>query len=350
MSFCRFYLSYLLFHVFQGGTVKVFNKKSSTILILKTLQEYSDEDHYLTHQDIINRIKRDYGLEFERKSVASSIALLQELGYDINKGPKGGFALFSRLFEPSEIQFITDALFSSKAISAKQAAALSSKAQSVLSRYQRKNYNYILKADQIARNESDEVFYAIDMIHESIKQEKAISFQMKEYDEDGQVRLRMGDWRYKVSPYYLVSSNGFYYLIAHYRSKYAPIQAFRMDLMTNLQIEEDWAYKPLSSLEGMANFDIATYINEHIYLWGGDSVEATLEILKPAGIQYLKDWFGKHASIYKEGEKLYAKVRCNEGALRFWVLQYGEEFKLLSPESMVGTLKEHLAKENEKYA
>jgi hypothetical protein len=100
----------------------------------------------------------------------------------------------------------------------------------------------------------------------------------------------------------------------------------------------------------MANFDIATYINEHIYLWGGDSVEATLEILKPAGIQYLKDWFGKHASIYKEGEKLLAKVKCNEGALRFWVLQYGEEFKLLSPESMVGTLKEHLAKENEKYA
>jgi hypothetical protein len=185
MSFCRFYLSYLSFHVFQGGTDKVFNKKSSTILILKTLQEYSDEDHYLTHQQIIDRIKRDYGLEFERKSVATGIGLLQELGYDINKGPKGGFALFSRLFEPSEIQFITDALFSSKAISAKQAAALSSKAQSVLSRYQRKNYGYILKADQIARNESDEVFYAIDMIHESIKQEKAISFQMKEYDEDG---------------------------------------------------------------------------------------------------------------------------------------------------------------------
>ena len=76
----------------------MFNKKSSTILILKVLQEYSDEDHYLTHQDIINHIKRDYGLEFERKSVASSIALLQELGYDINKGAKGGFALFSRLF------------------------------------------------------------------------------------------------------------------------------------------------------------------------------------------------------------------------------------------------------------
>ena len=78
--------------------------------------------------------------------------------------------------------------------------------------------------------------------------------------------------------------------------------------------------------------------------------KATLEVLKPVGIQYLKDWFGKHASIYKEDGKLYAKVKCNEGALRFWVLQYGEEFKLLSPESMVGTLKEHLAKENEKYS
>lgn len=30
------------------------NKKASILLILKVLQEYSDEDHFLTQQDIID--------------------------------------------------------------------------------------------------------------------------------------------------------------------------------------------------------------------------------------------------------------------------------------------------------
>ena len=104
------------------------NKKASILLILKTLEEYSDEDHFLTQQEIIDKIDANYGIELERKSVAYSLSLLEELEYDIVKGPRGGYALFSRLFEPSEVQFITDALFSSKALPGKQAAALSKKA------------------------------------------------------------------------------------------------------------------------------------------------------------------------------------------------------------------------------
>ena len=61
------------------------NKKSSIILVLKVLSEYSDEEHFLTHQDIIDKIYSIYGLEFERKSIAYSIDLLIELGYDIIK-------------------------------------------------------------------------------------------------------------------------------------------------------------------------------------------------------------------------------------------------------------------------
>ncbi len=70
------------------------NKKASIILVLKILEEYSDESHYLTHQDIINHIRQIYGMELERKSIASSIAILEELDYDITKGPRGGHALF----------------------------------------------------------------------------------------------------------------------------------------------------------------------------------------------------------------------------------------------------------------
>lgn len=33
------------------------NKKASIIIILKILEEYSDEEHFLTHKEIINLLK-----------------------------------------------------------------------------------------------------------------------------------------------------------------------------------------------------------------------------------------------------------------------------------------------------
>ena len=51
------------------------NKKASILLILKVLQEYSDEEHFLTQQDIIDKVDELYGIELERKSVAFSISL-----------------------------------------------------------------------------------------------------------------------------------------------------------------------------------------------------------------------------------------------------------------------------------
>ena len=59
------------------------NKKSSIILILKVLEEYTDEDHLLTQQQIIDKISQLYNIDLERKSVSNSISLLIELGYDI---------------------------------------------------------------------------------------------------------------------------------------------------------------------------------------------------------------------------------------------------------------------------
>lgn len=324
-------------------------KKSSILLVLKTLEEYSDEDHFLTQQAIIDKIDANYGVSFERKSISDSLVLLGELGYDVVKGPRGGYALFSRLFEPSEVQFLTDALFSSRALPGKQAAALSKKAQSVLSNNQRRNYNYIYKTPQLSRTDSKEVFYVIDTVHEGIKRGKRISFQYKGYDEHGKETLGKDGYRYIVSPYYLVSNNGFYYLICNYREKYRPIHVFRVDRMTNLQIEEEWPIKPLATIKGAETFDIAEYLNEHLYMLGGETVDATLRIDRASGIQYLKDWFGNRARFIEKDGVLLARIKCNENALFYWIMQYGDDFTVLEPDQMVTWIKEYAQRQLDKY-
>jgi hypothetical protein len=100
------------------------SKKASLIYILKTLEDESDSSHFLTQQEIIDFVAAKYGLRMERKAVARSLALLEQAGYDVNKDPKGGYALLSRTFDESEVSFLIDAIFSSKSISGSQAKKL----------------------------------------------------------------------------------------------------------------------------------------------------------------------------------------------------------------------------------
>ena len=315
------------------------NKKTSIILILKVLEEYSDEDHYLTQQNIIDKIHELYGIELERKSVASSLSLLQDLDYDINKSPKGGYALLSRELDNIEIRFIADALYSSKSLSGKQSRDLISKLNQCLSRYQRRNYNFIYKCNDFNRNSNSELFYTLDLIEEAKKRGKKISFQYLSFDENGKQYVKRNGFRYIVSPYYSVNSGSRYYLICNYNEKYRPIQSFRLDYIINAQIEEDKDIKPLESLEGISNFDISSYLNDNIYLLNGDVITARIRIDEPHSVQFVMDWFGRNAKIYKKDGVLYVDIKCNENALFYWYMQYSETLTLISPQSLIDRVK-----------
>lgn len=325
------------------------NKKASILLILKVLEEYSDEEHFLTQQEIINKIKQLYGIELERKSVAFSISLLQELDYDINKSPRGGYALLSRSFDNSEIRFITDALFSSKSINGKQAVELSNKLNSCLSKYQRRDYGFVYKSNELSRTNNKEVFYTLELIEEARRRGKRISFQYQSFDESGEPFLKMDGYRYIVSPYYSVNSNGRYFLICNYREKYRAITWFRIDFMTNAKVEEEWPIKPLQSLEGMKDFNITKYLNENIYLLAGDVINATIEIENPEHIVFIKDWFGKNARLYKKEGKILADIKSNESALFYWYMQYSETMRIVSPQSLIERVKKEAERIVKKY-
>ena len=48
------------------------------MLILDILKEHSDENHPLTQQKILRILKRDYGMECDRRSVKNNLEYLQE--------------------------------------------------------------------------------------------------------------------------------------------------------------------------------------------------------------------------------------------------------------------------------
>ena len=325
------------------------NKKASILLVLKVLEDYSDEEHFLTHQNIIDYIDKNYGITLERKSIAYSLNLLEELGYDINKSPKGGFALFSRQFEPSEITFLYDAIFTSKSLSGSDAKALLEKINKPLSIYQRKRYNYLYKSEEINRTDSKQIFLVLDTIEEAIKQKKRMSFEYITYDEKGNKILRKNGFRYIVSPYYTINNFGKYYLIANYREKYRPLQIFRIEYMVNPKIEEEWDYKKMSSLKEVKNFDISKFINDNLYILDGQVITAKIEILNKNDIKTVVDFFAQNATFKKENKKLYATIKCNENALFYFLMQYTESFIVISPSSLIERMKKEAKKLLELY-
>ena len=77
-------------------------KKTLIMRIYQVLENYSDEEHPLKQQNIIDILYRDYDIECERKAVGRNISYLKEMGYDLESDARGTY-LASRHFENAEL-------------------------------------------------------------------------------------------------------------------------------------------------------------------------------------------------------------------------------------------------------
>ncbi len=328
------------------------NTKLYLFYVYNILKEYSDEQHPMKQEDIATKILNKYGIECERKSISANIKLLRdELGYDIQtKSAREGVYLGQREYEESEALFLIDALFSSREISGKQAAKLAEKIYSDFSIHQRKKFNYIHKADEISRNDNKQFFWTVEELGRAIKARKKISFDYISYDDSGKKKKPM-----TVSPYFLVNSNGKYYLVCC---------VHRPRGLWNLRVEYIENIKVLDGENGNPNelaapirevkdcergFDIAKYANEKIYMFHGETITAEILLTKPKYLTYVYDWFGKSVRTRKTDDGLVAILKVNEQALIYWLLQYGEAAKLIYPQTTVEKVKKEVERLSDLY-
>ncbi len=323
-------------------------KSISILLVLNTLREYSDENHALTQLDIIKKIEANYDILLDRRTVKKYISILQSMGYDINqKSRKSGVYLLSRELDRSQIQFLIDAIFSSKNITGKQAKTLSSALYGMLSKYQRKKFSYLYKSESVNRNSDSDFFLNIEIINEAIEKKKKITFQYADYDEKGKEILRYDNHVYEVSPYFLVNNFGKYYLLCN-SGKYSGFTHYRVDYLRNVKISS----LPLTPKEKIlpdGKFSIYDYLNEHVYIFGGVVSSCKVLILDKKAIAYVKDWFGKNAEIERRDDTTIASFQCDEMAFYYWCLQYGDNIEVLEPQSVKERLSEAYHRISERY-
>lgn len=325
------------------------DKKIVVFYVLEILKDFSDSEHRLTYKDIVDKLDVKYGIRPDVKSVAKNIDTLIGAGYEIEKCGYKGCYLACRDFEKGELMYLIDAINSSTAIDPKQAKDLVNKLTKDYSRYDKKKYHSIMKIDlQTSKSRNKELFYVIEILSEAIEQGKKVAFHYNEYNISKELQEKFNSKEYIINPYFLVNSRGKYYLVCNY-DKYNDISNYKVEAISDIRILEEDA-KDIKQLNNMQNFSIKNYINEHIYMTYGESVDARLELESAKYIGEIIDWFGDKVRLSKTpDDKIIVDMKVNEQALIYWALQYGEHVEIIMPEKTREKIKNTLEKILKKY-
>ncbi len=322
-------------------------KKMLNILILDILRRYSDEEHHLTQQEIIRKLKSDYGVEnTDRRTVRDNVQSLVDMGYGIENEGDDGYYMYEREFDDAELRLLIDSVLFSKTISDTAAKRLIEKLKSFGNIYFDAKVSHVKPTPILNRTDNKGVLYNVSAINEAMDQKKKITFRYNRYGTD----FKMHDQgkQYIMNPYQMVASNGYYYLLGNI-DKYDNVTYFRIDKMSKVEIMDE-KIKLQKEVRGMdGHLDLPKHMAEHIYMLYGDSVTATIKT-STGMMEVLVDWFGKDFRIIEEKDnEIIISVKCNERALFYWSLQYGPHVEVVGPESLRAKIADAIGEMVKKY-
>ena len=306
------------------------DKKFLNMRLLELLEQHTDSDHRLTQQKIVDLLETNYGIRCTRQTVKNNLMLLKDMGYEISL--QGGVCLMSRQFEDAELRMLIDSVLFSRTLSGAQAERLIEKLVGLGNKYFHAKVKHVSHLPKLIHSDNKQVLLNLDVLNDAIEQGRKVSFIYNSYGKDFKLHPKRED-SYIVSPYQMVANQGRYYLLGNY-DKYSNISHYRLDCMTKVNMLEDKA-KPKNQVEDFAQgYSLPKHMAEHIYMFNGPSVQVKMRVQEQMMSQLI-DWFGKDFRIVQEdADELIVSVACNEKAMKYWALQYGEYAEILEPKSL----------------
>lgn len=206
------------------------SKKLALLRILQILEDYSDADHPMTQGQISEKLLQEYGIELERKAIASNISLLKEAGYEIETMAVGCY-LVARTFEDSELRLLIDSVIYSRFVPKKQTEDLVDKLAKLSNKKFYTDIKHIHMAPDWRKQESPAIFLNIEIISEAMEKEKKISFAYKKYNSEAVLELYSC---HEVTPIQMIVNNSEYYLMA--LSEKEKLMVFKLSRMCDITV------------------------------------------------------------------------------------------------------------------
>lgn len=300
--------------------------------IMKLLFEKTDEEHWITTEQIRDELE-EMGYERpNRKTIDPNIQfLIEEMGLDIEKerGTSNRYRWISRDFELAELKLLVDAVQSSRFISDSRSREIIRKLKSLTSDAMGNQLDRkVITASRFKRDNSS-VLYSIDAINEGIRTNRKIRFVMVDYDVDMNEQLRHDGRVHEVSPYALIWNNDYYYMLGM-ASGEDKVKPFRVDRMKNTEVTDQRADKQPD------NFKLENYSSRVFDMFGGEPSEIRLEC-KPYIMNYLIDRFGKDFKVIEKMDdgSFVADIVVEASPTFFsWVFQFGGDARIIGPDKV----------------
>lgn len=308
------------------------SSRARLLKLLRLLEQYTDEKHPLSTNELAQLLKEHYGITAFRTTLYKDLAELAQSGVDLVKihSTQNRYFIGSRLFELPELKLLIDAIDSSKCLTADKSRRLIDKLLTLMSTYQAAALREHPLYESIAKPSNDYIYYIIDAINHAIEQNRRITFCYIEYTPEKQRVLRGGGEVYSLSPYACMWSGDYYYVIG-WSDKHEDIVAFRVDRIAAVPtVTDEPAAMPPS------DFDLRNYCRSIFSMYSGEITRAELlcdnELMKT-----IIDRFGEdvQTAVYDDDHFVAAVDAALSPTFYGWIFEFGGKLRLLSPKAAV---------------
>ena len=312
------------------------NQKLKLFYLVDILRRETDDTHALSMAEIIEKLS-EHDIKAERKSLYDDITILGEYGIYIEKTPDHKYYITEREYELAELKTLVDIIQSSQFLTAKKSNELTKKLYRETSRYGAAELDRQVHT-AYAKAPNEKIFYTVDALHKSIRDDKKIEFSYFRYNEDKKLVERREGKRYTVSPLALVFDNENYYLVSYDETEKS-IRHYRVDRMQKVLVLDE--KRTDKSVYG--ELDISKYENKTFGMFGGNEALVTLECQNIAASAII-DRFGTEPTFIKHSNGSFdVTVRVFVSEQFFgWVTGLGKLVKIKSPESIANDYKAFL--------
>lgn len=304
-------------------------QKLSLLHIRDYLEQYSDAEHPVTSQQLIDMLA-DKGISCERKTIYANIAALQDYGVDIinQRGKNGGYYIASRIFDAPELKLLIDAVQSSRYLTESKSRDLIRKLCQQCNRYEANLMHRDIVIDRRVKTMNESIYYNVDSIQEAISENRQISFRYFDWGIDGKRHYR--EKEYQASPYGLCQDNENCYLLAH-SPRYGVTQ-YRVDRMSDIRLRDE-KRTPCPELTGK---ELVSTANQLFQMFSGTLTRVKLRFHKSLA-NVVIDRFGKDTMMIPDGEEHFTFTVDVAVSPLFlgWVVSLEEKAQILYPQSVV---------------
>lgn len=339
-----------------------YDQRYKTILVLRILLKYSDEDHPLKLFDIQGKLL-DYGIYADVHSIGRDIKELQRLYCEdeeevISEGARipyrivydgsgeRGYKVIKRPCKFSDLQLLVECIHSARFISVSEEKRLFEMIKEFCSEEQYKILNNDTYLIDRVKTSNNAIIKYVQTISNAINNQKKVRFKYMKYtlQKRAEQTPRRNGALYIVSPFKILINEGNFYLLG-YNGK--QMITYRIDRMANV-IE---AAEKREGIELFESINMKDYTKRVFSMFGGEEQNVTIRFTNDL-LDTVIDRFGANGAVYVPDDENHFNIHVNveiSNLFFSWVCGFRKKATIINPPEAVEGFKAFLADINQKY-